>query len=249
MPVIEELLRGYLNNSLKIKGRLDGTVPRDGELNPNIVARALGLEDTHGKDIPALVAGRPPSLCIGCSHNDSYLALNEALLKYAKGRVFADIGCYTLGALAPLDAINSCVDMGASITMAIGAADAGLVPSVAVIGDSTFTHSGITGLLDAVNQNSPITIMILDNSTTGMTGGQTSAAHGRIESICKGIGVDEKHLRILNPLRKNHESNTLIIKEELDYNGVSVIIAQRECIQTLNKRMREKFSDKSKQTE
>ena len=249
MPIVEELLRGYLNNSLKIKGRLDGTVPRDGELNPNIVAVSLGMQDTRGKDIPALVAGRPPSLCVGCSHNDSYLALNEALLKYAKGRVFADIGCYTLGALAPLDAINSCVDMGASITMAIGAADAGLVPSVAVIGDSTFTHSGITGLLDAVNQNSPITVMILDNSTTGMTGGQTSAAHGRIVDICKGVGVDEKHIRVLNPLRKHHEANTLIIKEELEHQGVSVIIPQRECIQTLNKRMREKFKEKAKDSQ
>ena len=131
--------------------------------------------------------------------------------------------------------------MGASITMAKGAADAGLVPAVAVIGDSTFTHSGITGLLDCVIDKSPVTIFILDNQITAMTGGQKSAANGRIESICKGIGVEPEHIRVIKPLRKNHEENTAIVKEELAYNGVSVIIALRECIVELNKKMREKF--------
>jgi indolepyruvate ferredoxin oxidoreductase alpha subunit len=135
--------------------------------------------------------------------------------------------------------------MGASITMAKGAADAGLVPAVAVIGDSTFCHSGMTGLLDAVINKSPITVLILDNSTTGMTGGQTSAAFGRLTDICKGLGVEEDHIRILKPLRKNHEENVQIMKEELAYQGVSVIIPTRECIQTLNKRMREKFKNKA----
>jgi indolepyruvate ferredoxin oxidoreductase, alpha subunit len=164
--------------------------------------------------------------------------------KYGKGRVFSDIGCYTLGALAPFEAINTCVDMGASITMAKGAADAGLVPAVAVIGDSTFTHSGITGLLDAVNAKSPITVLILDNSTTGMTGGQTSSALGRVADICKGVGVEEDHIHILKPLRKNHAENTETIAKELKYQGVSVIIPTRECIQTLNRRMRNKFKEK-----
>lgn len=239
-PIIEEMLKGYLAKGLKIKGRLDGTVPRDGELNPNIVAAALGMPVTKGADVPDLVVGRPPVLCTGCPHTDSYIALNEALSKLAPGRVFSDIGCYTLGALKPLEAINSCVDMGASITMAKGAADAGLVPAVAVIGDSTFTHSGITGLIDAVNDNSPITVLILDNGTTAMTGGQESSAQGRIESICKGIGVEEEHIRILKPLRKNHEENTRIIMEELAYQGVSVIIPRRECIVAIDKRVRAK---------
>ncbi|MBK6345223.1 MAG: indolepyruvate ferredoxin oxidoreductase [Bacteroidales bacterium] len=238
-PLVEELLRGLLNNGKTIKGRLDGTVPRDGELNPNIVAVALGLADTRGRDIPALVTGRPPSLCKGCPHIYSYNALNEALSEFYKGRVFSDIGCYTLGALEPFDAINSCVDMGASITMAKGAADAGLIPSVAVIGDSTFTHSGMTGLLDAVNAGSSITVMILDNGTTGMTGGQDSAAVGKIEDICQALGVSKEHIRILNPLQKYHEENLAIMKEEIDYKGVSVIIPRRECIQTLTRRMRE----------
>lgn len=246
-PVVEEALKGFLALGKPITGRLDGTVPRDGELNPNIVAVSLGLENTIGQAVPQMVTGRPPSLCNGCPHIDSYNAMNEALEKYAKGRVFSDIGCYTLGALAPYEAINSCVDMGASITMAKGAADAGLFPSVAVIGDSTFTHSGITGLLDAVNDNSPITVIILDNATTAMTGGQTSSALNKIEDICKGVGVHPDHIHILKPLRKNHEENVQVFKEELEYRGVSVIIPRRECIQTLNKRMRQKFSEKKKQ--
>lgn len=246
-PLIEQSIKGLLNKGKKIRGRLDGSIPRDGELNPNIVAIGLGLENTRGEEIPDFVAGRPPSLCKGCGHNDAFLAINEALESYSKGRVFSDIGCYTLSALQPLESINSCVDMGASITMAMGAADAGLVPAVAAIGDSTFTHSGMTGLLDAVNNSSPITVLILDNSTTGMTGGQTSSALGKIESICMALGVEEDHIRVLKPLPKQHDDNVKIIAEELEYQGVSVIIPRRECIQTLNKRMRLKH--KAKQIE
>lgn len=232
-PIIEEMLKGILSTGPKVKGRLDGTIPRDGELNPNIVGTAMGFKDTMGSNIPPIVRNRPPSLCAGCPHIDSYLDLNAVLADLTKGRVFSDIGCYTLGALPPYESINSCVDMGASITMAKGAADAGLVPSVAVIGDSTFTHSGITGLLDAVNDKSPITLFILDNATTGMTGGQESAAAGRIEGICLGVGVEKEHLHVINPLKKHHAQNMSIIKQELDYNGVSVIIPRRECVQTL----------------
>ncbi len=239
-PMIEGMLRGFLNQGLKIKGRLSGEVPRDGELNPNIVARALGLTDTIGEDIPSLVAPRPPSLCAGCPHIDSYLDLNAVLAEYTPGRVFADIGCYTLGALPPYNSVNSCVDMGASITMAKGASDAGLRPAVAVIGDSTFTHSGITGLLDCVNDKTPVTVFILDNATTGMTGGQTSAASGHIEDICKGLGVEEEHIHILNPMRRYHDENMKVIQDELNYDGVSVIIPRRECIQTIGKHGKEK---------
>ncbi|MBV5342099.1 indolepyruvate ferredoxin oxidoreductase [bacterium] len=237
-PVVEEAIRGFMNIGKTIHGRLDGTVPRDGELNPNIVAVALGKQDTRGKEIPSIVVGRPPSLCKGCPHIYSYNALNESLEKWSKGRVFSDIGCYTLGALDPFDAINTCVDMGASVTMAVGAADAGLFPSVSVIGDSTFTHSGMTGLLDAVVKGSSVTIIISDNSTTGMTGGQDSHATGRLEQICKGLGVGEKHIRLIIPLRKNHDENVQIMKDEFEHRGVSVIIAQRECIQTATKKKR-----------
>jgi len=196
---------------VKVKGRLDGTLPRVGELNPRLVAVALGLQVPEAREIPSVVTGRPPSLCAGCPHIDTVLGINYVMNGYTKGRVFSDIGCYTLSALPPYETINSCVDMGASITMAKGAADAGLIPSIAVIGDSTFTHSGITGLLDAVNEKSPITVFILDNSTTAMTGGQPSAATGRIESICLGIGVEREHVHVINPLKKHAEKNNEII--------------------------------------
>ena len=242
-PLLEKGLKGLLNNtSIPIKGRLDGTVPRDGELTPDIVAIALGLEVNPGPDIPDFLASRPPSMCKGCGHIDTYLALIEALKPFGTGRTFSDIGCYTLGALPPFEAVNSCVDMGASITMAKGAADAGLVPSVAVIGDSTFTHSGMTGLLDAVNENSSITVIISDNETTGMTGGQTSSAFGRLENICLGLGVLPEHLRLIYPFKKNHDANVLTITEELNYSGVSVVISRRECIQTAVKHKKDQKS-------
>ncbi len=232
-PLIEESLKGLLGREKKIQGRLDGTIPRTGELNPDIVREAFFPPKGKILDVPDIVKNRPPALCKGCSHSDVYLALNEVMDPYGKGRVFSDIGCYTLGALPPYNSIDTCVDMGASITMAKGAADAGLVPSVCVIGDSTFTHSGITGLLDAVRENSPITVIISDNSTIAMTGGQESHATGRLDVICEGIGVPSTHIRKLNPLKKYHEDNVRILEEEVAYEGVSVIIAERECIQTL----------------
>ncbi|MEA3478931.1 MAG: thiamine pyrophosphate-dependent enzyme [Bacteroidota bacterium] len=243
-PLIEEQLKGILNLGKTVHGRLDGTLPRDGELNPHLVGAALKIKHEATFGIPDMIRTRPPKLCAGCSHSDSFKAINDVMSNYSRGRVFSDIGCYTLSALKPLESINSCVDMGASITMAIGAADAGLVPAVAAIGDSTFTHSGITGLLDAVNNKSPITIFILDNSTTGMTGGQDSSAFGKIEDICKGVGVDEAHIRVIKPLKKYHQENVDIIKEEIEYMGLSVIIPRRECVQTLNRRMRAKHKIK-----
>lgn len=246
-PFVEEQIKGMLDLGKKVHGRLDGTLPRDGELNPNLVAKALTGVTEGSLEMPKIVAGRPPALCPGCPHTDSYEALNEVLEEYGAGRVFSDIGCYTLAALKPLEAINSCVDMGASVTMAKGAADAGMKPSVAVIGDSTFTHSGITGLLDAVKDQSSLTVLILDNYTTGMTGGQDSHATGRLEDICLGLGVEEDHLHVLNPIKKKHEENMAIIKKELDYDGPSVIIPRRECIVTLKAKLSAKKKKKQKE--
>jgi indolepyruvate ferredoxin oxidoreductase, alpha subunit len=244
-PMVEEALRGILDEGIKIYGRMDGTLPRDGELNPALVAKAIGLPVSYGRDVPSLVKGRPPSFCKGCGHADMFEAVNEAIKPYGPGRVFSDIGCYTLGALPPYNAIYSCVDMGASVTMAIGAADAGLHPSVAVIGDSTFTHSGMTGLLDAVIKNSTVTIIIADNSATGMTGGQQSHATGRLLQICEGLGVKREHIRVIVPLKKNHLENVRILTEEFEFKGVSVVIAARECIQTASRRRRTEASDKT----
>lgn len=240
-PIVEEMLKGYLEKE-KVKGRLDGTLPRDGELNPTLIGKALGFTYEENLKTPDFVNNRPPAMCTGCGHIDAYTALNEALIEAGKGHVFSDIGCYTLGALEPFNAINSCVDMGASITMAKGAADAGLQPAVAVIGDSTFTHSGMTGLLDAVSEGTNITVIISDNFTTGMTGQQDSQALGRIEDICKGIGVDPDHIIVMNPTKKNHDLMVQTMKEEMKYQGVSVIIPRRQCIQTVkNKELVEKL--------
>jgi len=238
-PVVEELVRMHLCAIYPVKGRLTGDLPRTGELTPDCVAKALGKDAGAHFEPARNLAGRPPQLCQGCGHRDVYTALNQVLEAYPDHRVFGDIGCYTLGALPPFKSLSSCVDMGASITMAKGAADAGLFPAVAIIGDSTFTHSGMTGLLDAVNDNSNITVVISDNLTTGMTGGQDSAGTNKFEAICLGLGVDPAHVRVVVPLPKNMPEITQILKEEIEYKGVSVIIPRRECIQTAARHARE----------
>jgi indolepyruvate ferredoxin oxidoreductase alpha subunit len=235
-PVVEEQLKGFLGKGLEVHGRLDGTLPRDGELTPDSVAIALGKTPSPIRPVPPVVEQRPPALCAGCGHRDVYEALNEVVSAYDGAKIFSDIGCYTLGALPPFRSIDSCIDMGASITMAKGAADAGAFPSLCVIGDSTFTHSGMTGLLDCVNENSPVTIIISDNETTAMTGGQDSAGAGRLEAICAGIGVEPEHIRVVIPLKKNYDDIKRIFREEIEYLGVSVIIPRRECIQTLKRK-------------
>ncbi|NMW19351.1 MAG: indolepyruvate ferredoxin oxidoreductase [Chlorobiaceae bacterium] len=241
-PVYEELLRGYFGRET-IMGRMDGTLPRAGELNADIIARGLGLEAKAVMPVPDIVVHRPPALCKGCGHRDLYDALNTVMRSFDDHHVFSDIGCYTLGALEPFNAIHTCVDMGASITMAKGAADAGLRPAVSVIGDSTFTHSGMTGLLDAINDRSPLTVIIADNDTTAMTGGQQSSATGsRLLNICRGLGVEEQHLRTIIPLKSNLEENIRVLKEEITYEGLSVVIAQRECIETAARKKRSKVS-------
>lgn len=230
-PLIEDMMKGVGLSTCKVRGRLDGSLPRAGELDPNIVGLALGRHFAPGADVPVEVVPRPPSMCPGCSHMDVFEFLLEAIRDSTDARVFSDIGCYTLGALPPYEAINSCVDMGASVTMAKGAAEAGIRPSIAVIGDSTFTHSGITGLLDIVEDKTPVTVIISDNLTTGMTGGQKSPASGRLEHIVAGIGVDPAHIHVVVPLPAKHRENLEILRKELAYEGPSVIIARRVCVQ------------------
>ncbi len=239
-PVVEEMVRGILPSDCRIIGRLTGALPRTGELTPDSVRAALGLPAHETHPASEVTVPRPPALCMGCGHRDVYTALNQTLAEYPNYKVFSDIGCYTLGALPPFRAIHSCIDMGASITMAKGAADAGQFPSVAVIGDSTFTHSGITGLLDAANANANIVVVISDNLTTGMTGGQDSAGTSKLEAICAAVGVAPEHIRVVVPLAKNMDQIKAIIKEEIEYNGLSVIIPRRECIQTFKRHAKEK---------
>ena len=256
-PFVEELVKRLVGASYPVLGRLTGQLPRTGELTPDSLRPFFtdGQIDTNKTDVkaneasqfavPEIVAARPPQLCQGCGHRDVYTALNQVLADYPDHRVFGDIGCYTLGALPPFKALSSCVDMGASITMAKGAADAGLYPAVAIIGDSTFTHSGMTGLLDAVNDKSNITVVISDNLTTGMTGGQDSAGTSKYEAICTALGVEPEHVRVVVPLPKNMPEITRILREEIEYNGVSVIIPRRECIQTAARHAREKSAQRA----
>ena len=237
-PMVEEQVKSLLGAEYELKGRLTGDLPRMGELTPDSVGTALGISFEQPYANAQNVMPRPPALCQGCGHRDVYDALNKVAAEYPDARIFGDIGCYTLGALPPFRAIDSCVDMGASITMAKGAADAGAFPAIAVIGDSTFTHSGMTGLLDAVNDGSNITVVLSDNLTTAMTGGQDSAGTNKFEAICLGLGVEPKHVRVVVPLPKNMEEITRIIREEITYKGVSVIIPRRECMQTLKRKLR-----------
>lgn len=238
-PVVEQDVKALLGTGYVVKGRLTGDLPRTGELTPDALAAALGVEAPAILSEAKNLAARPPQLCQGCGHRDVYAALREIIEEMPDARVFGDIGCYTLGALPPFKALSSCVDMGASITMAKGAADAGLHPAIAIIGDSTFTHSGMTGLLDAINDNSAITVIISDNLTTGMTGGQDSAGTNKFEAICLGLGMDPEHLHVVTPLPKNIPTIKEMIKKEIDYKGVSVIIPRRECIQTASRHARE----------
>ena len=234
-PVVEQDVKAILGADYKVTGRLTGHLPRTGELDSDNVAAALGKASAPAFEPAANLAARPPQLCPGCGHRDVYKAINEVSAEFPNARVFGDIGCYTLGALPPFSTLASCVDMGASITMAKGAADAGVRPAVAVIGDSTFTHSGMTGLLDAVNDHSAITVIISDNLTTAMTGGQDSAGTSKFEAICLALGVEKEHLHVVVPLPANMPEITRILREEMDYDGVSVIIPRRECLQTLKR--------------
>jgi len=243
-PFIEEKLRGFPVRGRKtVHGRLDGTVPRTGELTPDIVHAALTSRGLEVEAPTGPLAPRPPSLCSGCPHGDMFESLKKAMKPFADGRSFSDIGCYTLGALPPYEAIHSCVDMGASIGMAIGAARAGLHPAAAVIGDSTFVHSGMTPLMDAVIEDTPVTVIILDNSTVGMTGGQQTAATGpAIPKLVEGLGVPKEHIRLVDPLPKQRDVISQVLTEEFAHPGVSVVIAARICIQ---ERKRQKRSKKS----
>ncbi|MDE5773467.1 MAG: indolepyruvate ferredoxin oxidoreductase subunit alpha, partial [Muribaculaceae bacterium] len=230
-PVIERKLRGELDRSGRIYGKLSGELNLTGELTPDLVKAGLRkvkgelecLKQQEVRDHSHVTKPRPPALCQGCGHRDVYAALNGVLEEYESPKVFGDIGCYTLGFLSPFNAIDTVVDMGASITMAKGAADAGQYPAVSVIGDSTFTHSGMTGLLDAINEDSDITVIISDNLTTGMTGGQDSQGTGKIEEICLGLGADPAHVRTIDSLPKNVEEMKRLFKEEIEHHGLSVI--------------------------
>lgn len=168
-PFIESLVKKYCPN---VKGKLSGDLPLEGELCVEPLLKLFGKIKSYTKNFPLIP--RPPVLCPGCPHREFYKALNEAHPNFVTG----DIGCYTLGANPPLKAIDTCLCMGASIGKASGISSQGIKRVAAVIGDSTFIHSGIPALINAVYNKSDILVCILDNSSVAMTGHQPTPAIG-----------------------------------------------------------------------
>ncbi|MBE2252838.1 MAG: indolepyruvate ferredoxin oxidoreductase [Myxococcus sp.] len=235
-PFIERFVSALgLFREKPVKGKLTGHLPRMGELNPDVLREAFGLPVKASLTVPGLeevLRPRPPRLCDACPHGDSYELINEVRRELdASMRVMGDIGCYALGYSKPYQAIHSCLCMGSSIGMAIGAAHAGVSPSLCVIGDGTFTHTGMNALLDAVIENTNIKVFILDNSIVAMTGGQpTTMSDAHLENLVLGLGVKKAHLRTLTPVPQRHAENLAVVREELAYQGLSVIIARRACV-------------------
>lgn len=206
-----------------------------GELGAEIIREKVLGQKIEPIEVREDIPGRPPVMCPGCSHRGVFHTLKKLKLN-----VMGDIGCYTLGALPPLTSIDSCVCMGASIGMALGMARANpqsAEKTVAVIGDSTFLHSGITPLLDAVYNEAPITVMILDNSTTAMTGHQEHPGTGstlqgepssavNLESLCASLGV--KRVQSVDAFDLKELRST--IKSELEAKETSVVIVRRPCV-------------------
>ncbi len=206
-----------------------------GELSQNLVAQGLGLDVPQGKALDVTIPPRPPVMCAGCPHRGLYYVLSKLKLT-----VIGDIGCYTLGAVAPLNAVDSVICMGASVSGIHGfnKANGGRTDgnTVAVIGDSTFMHSGMTGLVNIAYNDSKSTVIILDNSITGMTGHQQNpttgfnlkgdpAAKVDLEALCHALGI--ARVRVVDPYDLSQCES--VIKEELAADEASVIISRRPC--------------------
>jgi indolepyruvate ferredoxin oxidoreductase alpha subunit len=236
--VVEEL-DPFIETHVKAMGipcRGKELIPPMGELNSHIVRKAITGESKQDLFEAVPIPLRPPNLCPGCPHRGIFYALSKL-----KVFVAGDIGCYTLAALRPLSAMDSCVCMGAGIGNAFGMEKAlgkeSLGKIVAVIGDSTFFHSGITGLIDIVYNRGFTTVIILDNRTTGMTGQQPHPSSGitirgdaatavDIEALCRAIGV--KHVVTINP--HDTENAEKIVKQEIERPEPSVIITKAPCV-------------------
>ncbi|MBO4394048.1 MAG: indolepyruvate ferredoxin oxidoreductase subunit alpha [Spirochaetales bacterium] len=235
--VVEELdgiIEAHCSSiGVKTKGKeLFGNID---ELMPNIVAEKLGVQFEIGGKLEEHIPGRPPVMCAGCPHRGLYY-----ILKKNKLTVLGDIGCYTLGATAPLKAADTTICMGASVSGLHGFNKAGAAglegKTVAVIGDSTFMHSGITGLVNIAYNESASTVIILDNSTTGMTGHQQNPTTGfnlkgdpctkiDLEALCRAIGI--RRVTVVDPY--NLEECDKAIKSEVGCGEPSVIISRRPC--------------------
>jgi indolepyruvate ferredoxin oxidoreductase alpha subunit len=249
-PVIEEKIRGILPQGITIDGKLGAAAAmnRTGELDPDVVRRGLGLPDrasvlsAAALSLPGLPA-RPPQLCQGCPHADSYETVKKAVREldgqegHPNTALNSDIGCYALGALPPYSVPESIVCMGASVGMARGAAEAGMKYAIGIIGDSTFLHSGITALIDAIAADTPMTLIILDNSIVAMTGcQQTALGSDKLRPLILGLGLKSEHLLELEAKKQFLEENSVKLKKEIEYRGLSVVIFKRECLEAFRKR-------------
>lgn len=233
-PLIEQEIRAL---GIQIEGKT--WFPRTGEFSVEVLRECFhraGVLDTPppGPLDTGDPLTRPPLLCSGCPHTGAYMALRAT-----DARVAGDIGCYTLAAIEPLKAIDTCVAMGSSIGVATGMAKAGVEkkPVVATIGDSTFLHSGIAPLIDAVYNKANITVIILDNHTVAMTGGQDHPGTGRtlrgdqthrvdFEQLVNALGVPWVRKIDSYDLGKVYQT----FREAMEYKGVSVVIADRPCV-------------------
>ena len=236
--VVVEELDGFLETwcrelGLEVEGKASFSLID--ELSQNKVAAKLGTAPEAGKTLETDIPNRPPVMCAGCPHRGLFYTLNKMKLT-----VLGDIGCYTLGAVAPLSAIDSTICMGASVSGIHGflKASGGQMDgkTVAVIGDSTFMHSGITGLVNIAYNESNATVIILDNSITGMTGHQQNPTTGfnlkgdpctkiDLESLCKAVGI--RRVRVVDPYDLSQCEQ--VIKEELAAPEASVVISRRPC--------------------
>ncbi|MDR0320028.1 MAG: indolepyruvate ferredoxin oxidoreductase [Treponema sp.] len=214
-----------------------------GELDPDNVRKVLGLPPRKSVNIDTgALPPRPPQLCQGCPHADSYETINKAVAEldsrpgHPDVAVNSDIGCYSLGAAPPFSAVESIVCMGACVGMASGASDAGLKYAIAVIGDSTFIHSGITPLIDAVKSDTPMTLIILDNSIVAMTGCQpTMVSSDNLRTLITGCGANPDHIIELEARKQLIEDNAKKLQAEIEHKGLSVVIFKRECLEAIRK--------------
>jgi indolepyruvate ferredoxin oxidoreductase alpha subunit len=228
-PIIEEQVRSW---GIELTGK--ELFSLQGELSSRIISTAIS-HDTVQSRSPAVLPARPPVLCPGCPHRAVFYALNTLKLN-----VTGDIGCYTLGALAPLNSMDTCICMGASIGTALGMEKARgrdfAERVVAVIGDSTFLHTGINGLMDVVYNQGITTTIILDNSITGMTGHQDHPGTGKnikgmpsptvdLVKLVESIGI--RHVYVVDPF--NLEEMFKTIERETERHEPSVIIFRRPC--------------------
>jgi len=237
-PFVEEIARRY---SSRVKGKMSGEISATGELGPDVLVKYVSgwstSQDVYKPSGP--LPGRPPVLCPGCPHSKLYTALKAVQPTFTAG----DIGCYTLGANPPYQIVDTCLCMGAGISKAAGISKQGVRRVAAVIGDSTFIHSGIPALINAVYNNANILVLILDNSAIAMTGHQPTPLIGitakgeeggkiSLEGICKACGVSS--VEVTDPF--DVEKTEALLREKIDVQGVNVVISRRPCVFLLKRR-------------